>query len=365
MDSQGGKEPPNTSKNHEKLLLLLWRVSTVFILLASLAFVTIDAFVENPSFKPGPSQEERAKLLHSHSYFFAALLKDNESIIDNWAHQLVRVTEALRPAPVYVSIVENHDSSDKTGTALKFLKNRLEKLGVNNTIVTEAVRDRAGRDRISWLSELRNLALEPLYQLNWSTKSTRIVFLNDVWFHSEQILDLILTNRGDYDMSCALDFYWKFYDVWVSRDLKGQGLYGIYPYFQDATARIQLRDLEPVRVFSCWNGAVVIKAEPFMKKLPIKFRPSPLGSPVHSECFWICYDLWKSGYYKILINPKVILAYERKHYYYQKYIFPIFVHPLSRLYVWLTSPASLQNPDSANLISQKVPTSALGWNNYL
>lgn len=365
MGNQQGESTSKTNAECFKLLPLLWRALTVCTLFALLAFLTFDSLVENPNRRPEMSSREKTQLLQKHNYFFAALLKDNDSIIDNWACQIVRVAEALQPAPIYISIVENDDSSDNTGTSLKVLRDRLTKLGIRNTIITEAVRQRDGRDRITWLSELRNLALEPLYRLNWNAESTRIVFLNDVWFHSDQIVELILTNRGNYDMSCALDFYWKFYDVWVSRDLGGQSLDGIYPYFKDSTARTQLRDLEPVRVFSCWNGAVMIKGEPFIKNPQLKFRPSPPGLPVHSECFWICHDLWKSGYYNILINPRIILAYEKRHYYYQKYISPVFVQPLSRLYLWLTSPASIKNPDSADLDSQKIPISAVGWNNYL
>ena len=39
----------------------------------------------------------------------------------------------------------------------------------------------------------------------------------------------------------------------------------VYPYFLDFASQRLLIDREPVPVYSCWNGAVSISLEPFLK----------------------------------------------------------------------------------------------------
>jgi len=50
-----------------------------------------------------------------------------------------------------------------------------------------------------------------------------VVFLNDIILHASDVIELVSTEDGHYDMACAMDFeLFKFYDTWVARDLSGQ-----------------------------------------------------------------------------------------------------------------------------------------------
>ena len=59
----------------------------------------------------------------------------------------------------------------------------------------------------------------------------------------------------------------KFYDTWVTRDLKGNFFHFYYPHIRESVGRAAFRRGEPFRIFSCWNGIVIFKAEPFLKGL--------------------------------------------------------------------------------------------------
>lgn len=146
------------------------------------------------------------------------------------------------------------------------------------------LRDCPNTVRIPVMAAIRNMALLPL--LNVSTirdvpqagsrsggnspsptlalglpHPVRVVFLNDVVVYAEDVVELISTAGGEYDMACGMDYeILKFYDTWVARDMSGATMSGWYPYLRDATAQALLRKGEPFRVFSCWNGAVVVPA---------------------------------------------------------------------------------------------------------
>lgn len=304
-----------------------------------------------------------------HAFFFAALLKDNEPIMSTWNDGLLKTLSRLRTCghrKLYVSIFENGDSSDGTAKYLKELEITLTSLSIPHTIVTERRAEKGDLTRIGFLAWLRNLALKPLYSLRWDPKNTSIVYLNDIVYSSSQLIRLINTNDGQYDIACAVDYFFRFYDTWVTRDLRGRQLAPTHPIFWDSTARALERQGSPIRIFSCWNGVAVLKAEPFLAKgnTPIVFRPSTPEQVYHSECFWICYDFWTAGFTRILINPQVIVSYEHLWYWLQNYIWPIFVHPFQLAYHWLTTP-SFEMPSSVPTADRSVPLVAAGWREYL
>lgn len=212
-----------------------------------------------------------------------------------------------------------------------------------------------------------------------SIATAAVVFLNDVLLRAEDVLQLMATQGGmrgagaaggaddadaqaAYDMACATDYeLLKLYDVWVARDLNGNRFSDWYPYAQPGTpspaAASWQRDAasvmsgRPFRVYSCWNGAVVVRAQalmqPGMGLKPIIFRSwraNETRSIAHgaaeqasleggggddglyseacpaSECALICADLWSAGYDRIYINPAVKLYYNAKTQLYQQTI---------------------------------------------
>ena len=63
---------------------------------------------------------------------------------------------------------------------------------------------------------------------------TKVLFFNDIYFSHYDVIELIDTNKMNYDVVCALDFEnLKIYDLWVIRDIIGLVLHPMYPYFWD------------------------------------------------------------------------------------------------------------------------------------
>lgn len=338
---------------------LRWLLRWTIVLL--LVYVTIDAVDLNASMRVPLSLEETQAILSGKKYFIAALLKDNGNIMANWTGELLKTIDSLGDANVFVSIVENGDSQDDTRRHLDILRTLLQKQSIRHSIIVEKVVQRDEKDRIELLSELRNKAIEPLYSITeWDPKMTRVLFLNDIWFKSFDLVELLTTNSGEYDIACALDFYVRFYDSWVTRDLTGTEIMPSFPYFNDATAKEQQRHGKPVRVFSCWNGVAVLQAEPFFKK--VAFRTSTESQMYHSECFWICHDFWQAGYNRVLINPNVNVAYNQWFYYLHNVIYPKIIHPLQAALNWAVSNHA---PNADSRPSNNFPTTAEHWKSYL
>lgn len=47
---------------------------------------------------------------------------------------------------------------------------------------------------------------------------------------------------------------------WVARDMSGATFSDWYPYLREGTSQALMRANHPFRVFSCWNGGVVVPA---------------------------------------------------------------------------------------------------------
>jgi hypothetical protein len=259
------------------------------------------------------------------------------------------------------------------------LRATLVALNVDHSIITDNVIPRNGMDRIDFLERLRNLSLEPLTSKkgplrgkspSWSADTTLIIYLNDIYYSANQIWELIETNEGNYDMACAMDFYYRFYDIWVARDLWGTPLSGQHPYFHDWDSVTRMRHGEPIRVFSCWNGVVVMRAEPFLTQ-NVTFRSSAPHEIYHSECTWLCYDFWRTGFTRILINPKIRVAYHRRFYMVQNYINPWLVHPFQYLAAWWRWALGVEYKEvmspQSQLVDQhrNIPDVAKDWKTYM
>jgi hypothetical protein len=67
---------------------------------------------------------------------------------------------------VYISIFENGDSNDNTINLLKQFESYLNNLKIINKIVTTPITKKGTKERIEYLTELRNLALNFIYFVN-------------------------------------------------------------------------------------------------------------------------------------------------------------------------------------------------------
>jgi hypothetical protein len=301
--------------------------------------------------------------LQNRRFFFTANFFNSEDILPTLLHEWYKLIGYLGPENVYVSVYEN-GSVDRTPKMLDELRQFLVSVGVPHRIGHESSKRPKGIDRIRYLAEKRNDAISPLMPsspdyarefIQGHESEVTVIFFNDIYLRIDDILELLRTNNGDFDMSCALDFYYEFYDRWVTRDRYGRLLSPDYPYFFDGASQQLVRGGEPVPVYSCWNGIVVFKGD-IVTKDGIVFRDSVSLQPgltkkfddddelveelveelrqnngsfakegpicYHSECLLFCEDMRNlpSPRRNIFLNPRVRVAYSRWFYYWSKLI---------------------------------------------
>ncbi|KAJ6237126.1 hypothetical protein M0813_26680 [Anaeramoeba flamelloides] len=222
--------------------------------------------------------------------FIAMILYNIEHLWEYLEHELVQFIEFLETGTVFVSIYSN-GNTDHTPQLLQSFKEKLDSMGVKNSIIIspEDDRDEYLTDRVKYLAKLRNRVLEPL---TWEYQ--KVMFLNDIIINFKDLVNLYLT-PVDYDMVCGLDFKitnwnlnvfhrakltdhqeFRFYDVWVARDVTGNTFTSKFPYVHETRSKLLLKMGLPFQVYSCWNGIVVFKSDPWLKE-KIRFRSSYLG----------------------------------------------------------------------------------------
>lgn len=270
-------------------------------------------------------------IIKEQKFFIAANLYNNEEIIEDWILEVKKLISFLGQENVFVSISENGDSTDKTKEYLETFKDYLSTNNILNEIVTKKIVEKEGKERIEFLSLIRNEAIKPIHNLNWNLDKTKIIFLNDIIFTFTDIIKLINSNSQNYDQICGLDFYLNFYDRWASYGIDGKSLKGGFPYFPSNSGRVRVVNGELIRVFGCWNGVIVMTAEPF-NDINLKFRAGK--NLFKSECTFLTAEYWIRGHTKILINPNLKFSYTYIYYYLNKYFFPYTKDVLTYFYYY-------------------------------
>lgn len=105
-----------------------------------------------------------------------------------------------------------------------------------------------------------------------------------------------------------------FYDNWVARDINGTALENA-PFesiFHQPHAQERFQRHLPIQMQSCWNGIAIMDPAPFYAPPHVKFRMARIteGECSASECSLISNDYWAAGYGRILMVPRVKLAYD-------------------------------------------------------
>lgn len=271
---------------------------------------------------PYPAHTELAAL--QHKYFFAINLYNSFDVIPDLFATLFRVGSILGYHNIYVSIYEN-GSSDQTKALLRILDALTRSVGLRFSIRTSNRIRGAFNHRIEYLAEVRNAAIGPLQELRDANGEVfdSIVFINDILPCVDDLLELIWqSRRQNAGITCAADYIFHeeigapvFYDNWVARDINGTALenapFEAVFHHQDSSERYQKH--LPVQVQSCWNGIAVLDPAPFYQPPYVRFRMARLteNECSASECSLICNDYWNAGYGRILMVPRVKLAYDR------------------------------------------------------
>ena len=257
-------------------------------------------------------------------YFFALDLHECAHLLPRLLGSIVETIRFLGPEHCALSIVEGR-SEDGTFEILNTLRKETADMGTAYFFTTSTVNPTGeGVDRISALAGLRNQALLPLTRTPETfSPDTSIIFVNDVSLCMEDILELMHQRQHqNASMTCAMDWIfsgWSFYDVWISRTMKGDQFFeipqsGSWDYadklfWNDPETLKRQNAGKPYQVFSCWNGATVFTAKPIMEG-QISFRANYDGECYLGEPTHFCKDMWWHGYGRIAVIPSVNFGYD-------------------------------------------------------
>ncbi|CAE6470037.1 unnamed protein product [Rhizoctonia solani] len=288
---------------------------------------------------PTRSDEQYSSALYTKRTFIAINLLQNEELMPTLTRELIALIRVLGPDRVFVSVYENA-SMDLTVMHLRLLCKVLDALGTPYKVVAKGLTELQQKEhghRISRLSALRNAAMEPLQELN-PLEFDNVLWLNDVFHCHTDVLELLLQKQKQGAVqACALDFGPKglIYDRWVLRTMRGQPFYNysdlvdffssditnkprpwVLPLAEDDNDKSALEKGNPFQVFSCWNGVTAFSASVFAPPVSLRFRTALNDAnstdgvtDKASECYLSSVDLWKAGMGKIMVVPRVRVAY--------------------------------------------------------
>lgn len=315
------------------------RASVLLFLLVSL----IDLFSLSSYRSAAARHTQTSSLIPSiasDKIFLASIHWNNAAVLSsNWTSSLISLTKKLGPENVYVSILES-GSWDESKAVLKELDDALEELKVSKRVILsssthkdemekpigegwiDTSRGRKELRRIPYLSRLRNEAMKPLAEETDKGQSYgRIVWINDVVFTPEDVIELLNTRDGDYAAACSLDFAKppEYYDTFALRDLNGdEAATSTFPYFRSRSSREAMLRGMPVPVQSCWNGIVAFDAEPWTGIDKVEFRGIHDSLAAYhlegSECCLVHADNPLTTSRGVWLNPNVRVGYNAKAY---------------------------------------------------
>lgn len=265
-------------------------------------------------------------------YYISSVLFNIEPIAFDWITQMKLLINYLGKENVIISIIENGDSTDNTRKYLSEFRDYLNNEKILNSIVIDPIIIRGKKERIVFLSELRDLSMDFLYKIkNINFKNTKIIFFNDIIYRYSDIIKLLSTNNGEYDSVCAMDYYEGFYDTWASQLNNGVYFGRMFPYLRNPEGQEAVLNGEIIRTFSCWNGVTVFNATPFEDKI-LYFRH---GTKIRqSECTLLHFDMYFMGYLRTLVNTDVKVTYTYEYYYKNHYVYPWSKHLMTYFYYY-------------------------------
>jgi len=270
--------------------------------------------------KASDSSSMQLQALQHQKIFIAACLHNSEDIMQHWSSELVRLLLALnsigRSTSFFVSVYES-GSTDHTRDYLGLLEGHLNFLGIPCKIVHDGV-TRGTRDRIEYLADVRNRALEPLRAT--AEVYDRVLWLNDIVFCADGALQMLAHALPEpqggigADAVCGMDYIegdggkCAFYDRWASKDVTGRIFRNFFPIVNYGESELEVG--QAFQVFSCWNGMVVFDASIFQKQhLLFRFHREDLGECAASEADLIFRDMWNIGRGRIAVSPTAASSY--------------------------------------------------------
>jgi hypothetical protein len=330
-------------RHHRRRFWVRLIIPLLFIITIDLILTT--SLISGPSqFAPFPAVG--SGVINKEKIYIASLHWNGADLIrKHWAPAVLDLVRHYGADNIYISIIEG-GSFDDAKDALKELDAELGNLGVQRNIVLKEAthedevmrtvvegergwvwtpRHKLELRRIPYLADLRNEAMSKFHELAARTDGTKMVFdkvlwLNDVIFTVQDIIELLGTRGGDFSSVCALDFSHPplFYDTFALRDSNGdRPITMTWPYFLSSASRKAMISNLPVPVKSCWNGLAVFQANSFYGPNRLKFRGIPDSLAAHhlegSECCLIHTDNRDGATWRgVWLNPNVRVSYNEE-----------------------------------------------------
>eukprot|EP00835_Amoeboradix_gromovi_P003231 NODE_205_length_14851_cov_0.317584.p4 type:complete len:420 gc:universal NODE_205_length_14851_cov_0.317584:8953-7694(-) len=278
--------------------------------------------------------------LRDRKYYIAVNLHNNENVLP---HLMTSINEFVRfvgPKNVFLSVFESGSLDNTTSILSKYVpflesKHRIETSPINN-ILNNTDRNH----RIDYLVYIRNKAMNPLYRSVAKIKHyaghyedhlsyDSVLFINDIYFCANDLLELefqrVLNKAsisGGMDYVKGMGNNLIFYDSWVALDINGlQFKYAkLDNIYRDVPSRRRGLQQLPLQVSCAWNGMVSLSAKPFLNGYIFRrgsnrnalFKDP--GECASSECQTLCLDFIKLGYPRVLMVPRVKVAYTYSNY---------------------------------------------------
>ena len=221
----------------------------------------------------------RANPFNEQIFIAVSLYDKNGHLVGGrWGEQLLELIDLIGPENVFLSIYQS-DSGKRTALDILTTKVKCRHEIINDLLISKndfpTVTMPDGSEhvkRVLYLAEMRNRSLRPLDKAG-PVKYDKILFLNDIFFPPLDAAHLLFSTnvgrdgRAQYLAACGLDYSnpFKFYDLFVTRDLEGYSMgLPFYPFFSNAgkaqSRSHMLRQSDAVPVKSCWSGMLAVQA---------------------------------------------------------------------------------------------------------
>ena len=299
------------------------------------------------------------KFINPEDKFFITVLFHYTSY-KQFHYFFLEITDLIRylgPENVYLSIFDNN--STEVDKKMYFLMHDLTEWLIINKVDyifdrSELFNESEYNNSEAFFIDWANHALEYLYtKKDIDYNHTKMIFIgHEVFYFYQDIIKLIGTNKGDYDIVCPITYERGIFDRKSWYGIDGKMFNKIYPFVKDRNAIDIILNEELLRVFSCGKGLVITKALPFKDK-KIKFRPTGNENREESKYLMLSKDFYLNGYQKVLINTNVKVY--RNDYWRNIYIFryPIEIESFFYLVQFFVSFKYSFNPFFGNVKEDK------------
>eukprot|EP00835_Amoeboradix_gromovi_P000970 NODE_37_length_31305_cov_0.348939.p6 type:complete len:436 gc:universal NODE_37_length_31305_cov_0.348939:5247-6554(+) len=288
---------------------------------------------------------ERYDSLRNRTYYLAINLHNNEEVLAHLLTSVNKFIEYVGPERVFLSIFESGSTDETKSLLSKFIfifkcSFKVETSPISNNVENPTKLKKYKNHRIDFLVHVRNKAMNPFYsgvavkkqfaqnyEANLDYDS--ILFINDIYFCANDLLELEyqrVLNKGG--MASGMDYVRSirnsiiFYDSWVALDRNGYSFRSsnFDNIYRDTESAQRGKEQLPLQVTCAWNGMVSLSTIPF--KNGYKFRRGTNGTPAEktpgecstSECQTLCLDYIKTGSSRIIMVPRVKVAYSWSDY---------------------------------------------------